>query len=271
MPDEKHDLIEFQNASLKYTRWKGESKILLCFHGFGQDRFAYETIHQSLTGTYTVYSFDAFFHGESKWNRKQESFYPKDWFNFMELFLEKESIKEFEVMGYSMGGKYAMITAQLFPLKIRHVHLLAPDGISTHFSYRFSTYPIVFKRLLKTQIKNPRVFNRLVKLVKATKWMDNYTLRFAETQMDTEFKRAQVYYSWVVLRHFIPDLKKLASQINTHQTTLTFYLGKHDKVISRKEVSRLVNLLDNPEIIEIDSGHSKLIDNLSQFFYRKSS
>ena len=182
----------------------------------------------------------------------------------MTAFFEQEQIENCEVMGFSMGGKFAMITAQLFPEKTEHIHLLAPDGVKTHFSYRFSTYPYLFRKVFKTQIKKPGVFRAIVKLTRSLRLMDNYTLRFAERQMDTEFKRAQVYYSWVIFRHFMPDLKAVARLVNETDTRLTFYLGKYDKVINKKEMQHLVDLLRDYELIEIESGHSRLIEGVSK-------
>ena len=156
-----------------------------------------------------------------------------------------------------------MVTAQVFPNRIQHIHLLAPDGISTHFSYRFSTYPLLFRKLFKSQIKKPAVFKLTTRLVKFLGLLDSYSVRFAETQMDTEEKREQVYYSWVVLRHFFPDLKALASMVNSTDIKLTFYLGKYDRVINKKQIAPLVAKLEMPKIIEINSGHSKMIDSLS--------
>lgn len=264
MSDGRHHFLNQKEASLKYTIWPGGEKILLCFHGFGQDHSVFRSVYEAAKGTYTVYSFDLFFHGESQWHLGEQSLLPAHWFELMQHFFEKEPMEHFEVMGFSMGGKYALITAQLFPNKVGHIHLLAPDGIKTHFSYRFSTYPLLFRKLFKTQIKKPGFFNGLVKFTRSLKLMDNYTLRFAEKQMDTEFKRAQVYYSWVALRHFMPDLNLVADIVNHSQTALTFYLGKYDKVIHRTEIKPLADLLDDYELVEVESGHSRLIEGVSK-------
>lgn len=264
MSDSRHNFITIDKASLKYTIWRGGAKVMLCFHGFGQEHSVFKSVYEVLKETHTVYSFDLFFHGDTKWDRGEKSFYPADWFNFMQTFFEEEKVERFEVMGFSMGGKFALITAQLFPNQTEHLHLLAPDGIKTHFSYRFSTYPLLFRKVFKTQIKNPSVFKGIVNLIRKLRLMNNYTLRFAETQMNTEFKRAQVYYSWVIFRHFMPDLRKVADLVNNSPTQLTFYLGKFDKVINKKEMQHLINLLQDYELKEIDSGHSKLIEAVSK-------
>ncbi|PIQ48827.1 MAG: hypothetical protein COW03_07920 [Cytophagales bacterium CG12_big_fil_rev_8_21_14_0_65_40_12] len=263
MSDKRHQNITILNRSLKYSIWPGGKQKILCFHGFGQDRYSYEKICEAMKETHTVYSFDLPYHGETRFPKVEKTLLPADWLEFMTSFFEKEQIEDFEAMGYSMGGKYAMITAQLFPEQIKKLHLIAPDGITTHFSYKFTTYPFLFRKLFKTQIENPWVFKALVKTLRSLKIMNNYTLRFAESQMDTEFKRSQVYYSWVNLRHFLPKLKTLATQLNEHQTPTYFYIGKHDKVIDSKTVAPLHQLLPKSKMLILDSGHSQLVNSVA--------
>ncbi|KYG73190.1 alpha/beta fold hydrolase [Roseivirga echinicomitans] len=270
MLNETHRNITINHCSLNYTIWNGGENVMLCFHGFGLDHSSFKIVWESLKETHTIYSFDLPYHGTSEFPRNEQTLLRKDWLEFMEKFLADEHINRFEVMGYSMGGKYAMITAELFPDKIKHLHLIAPDGITTHFSYRFSTYPFLFRKLFKTQIESPWFFKALVKTLRTLKTMNNYSLRFAESQMDTEFKRSQVYHSWVNLRHFLPNLNSLAAQINEHHTPTTFYIGKHDKVIGTKTIEPLHKLLPNSELVMLESGHSNLLTSIAKHLELKN-
>jgi len=234
MSDSRHKILHTKAVSLKYTIWSGGPMPLLCFHGFGQDHSIFQSVSDALKGTHTVYAFDLPFHGESEWHAGDKSFMPEDWFKVMEDFFMQEPMERFEVMGYSMGGKYAMVTAQLFQDRVAHLRLLAPDGITTHFSYRYSTLFFPLRRLFKAQIEKPTIFRSIVSFSRTFKLQDNYTLKFAENQMDTEFKRFQVYHTWVALRHFMPDLQKVSLSANSPASQLTFYLGVHDKIINKK-------------------------------------
>uniref|UniRef100_UPI0040478DBE alpha/beta fold hydrolase n=1 Tax=Roseivirga sp. TaxID=1964215 RepID=UPI0040478DBE len=260
----RHQNITISGCTLEYSIWPGGKQKILCFHGFGQNRYSYKKVCEALKETHTVYSFDLPFHGKTNFPKSEKTLLPNDWLAFMTAFFEKEQTEDFEALGYSMGGKYAMITAQLFPAQIKHLHLVAPDGITTHFSYKFTTYPFLFRKLFKTQIENPWVFKALVKALRTFKIMNNYSLRFAESQMDTEFKRSQVYYSWVNLRHFLPNLKALAVQLNEQQTPVTFYIGRHDKVIDSKTIEPLHQLLPNSELLVLESGHSNLLTSVAK-------
>ncbi len=266
MSANRHSFLHTKEVSLKYTIWPGGATPLLCFHGFGQDHSVFMPVSEVLKETHTLYSFDLPFHGESKWHAGDYALQPADWHKVLQQFLAEENLESFEVMGYSMGGKYAMITAQLFPDRISHLRLLAPDGITTHFSYRYSHVFFPFRGILKAQIKKPTLFRGMVSLSRTFRLQDNYTLKFAENQMDTEFKRSQVYHSWVALRHFMPDLEKVAKAVQEPYSQLSFYLGIHDKIINKKEVKPLMELVPHHQLIELDSGHSKLVEVVSRNF-----
>jgi len=47
----------------------------------------------------------------------------------MMRFLGKEKIELFAVVGFSLGGKFALATLEAFTDKVTKVVLLAPDGI----------------------------------------------------------------------------------------------------------------------------------------------
>ncbi|MFT6826868.1 MAG: pimeloyl-ACP methyl ester carboxylesterase [Roseivirga sp.] len=270
MSNIRHQNITISGYTLEYSIWPGGKQKLLCFHGFGQDRFSYQKVCEAVKETHTVYCFDLPFHGKSNFPKSEKTLVPNDWLEFLNAFFEKEQIADFEAMGYSMGGKYAMITAQLFPKQIKHLHLIAPDGITTHFSYKFTTYPFLFRKLFKTQIENPWVFKAVVKTIRVFKLMNNYTLKFAESQMDTEVKRSQVYHSWVNLRHFLPNLKSLAAQLNEDKTATTFYIGRHDKVIDSKTIEPLHQLLPYSELVMLESGHSNLLNSVASYLETKN-
>jgi pimeloyl-ACP methyl ester carboxylesterase len=266
-----HKKITISDHTLEYSIFKGGQQILLCFHGFGQDRMAYKKLYDVLKITHTIYSFDLPYHGTTQFPKTEETLVPGAWLEYLQAFLKEERLDKFEVMGYSMGGKYAMITTQLLPKRVEHLHLISPDGITTHFSYKFTTYPYLFRKLFKTQIEKPWVFKMVVRTIRGFKLMNNYTLKFAESQMDTEFKRAQVYYSWVNLRHFLPNLKRLAQLIEQENIITTFYLGKHDKVINLATIKPLLDLLPQSELTLLESGHTHLIEAVAHQFEKSTN
>lgn len=111
---------------------KNGNRPLLMFHGYGQDASVFKHIEG--------YSIELFFHGNSIWNKGEEPLEKSEWKDIIDEFLNKNNITTFSVLGFSMGGKFALATLEAFPGRVKEIILLAPDGVQTinfHFAFVF--------------------------------------------------------------------------------------------------------------------------------------
>ena len=253
------DHIKYGANKLYYsTAGKGKMP-LLAFHGFGQSKEFYETFSTLLEDTYKVYAFDIFFHGHSEWRNRDRALEKQNWEEILRQFLAKHQITEFAVCGYSMGGKFALASLELFPRRISQLILIAPDGIKTLFWYSLATYPTAFRRFFRAMIVKPKYFYHLLKFTKKLGIVDKSLLKFANTQMNTREKRRRVYLSWVVFRQFKFDLKLIAFLINQHKIPTLMFTGKYDKIITADNMMDLLQHVKEYEHIILEAGHNTLI------------
>jgi pimeloyl-ACP methyl ester carboxylesterase len=250
-----------QGSSLFYHKTGHGRKILLLFHGFGQDHTAFVPLAENLKDQYTCYIFDLYFHGDSQWNNDERPLEKSEWKEILQHFMDEHRIDSFSVAGFSLGGKLALATVEAFSEKISSIVLIAPDGIKTSFWYSLATYPFAFRSIFRSIIYHPEIFTSLIRFFQSTGLMDRGLLRFAESQMNTEAKRKKVYYSWVVLRHLTFDMKKIASVINKQNINTIFIAGKYDKVIKAENLSRLSRHLNTHKTLIVESGHSHLVQH----------
>jgi pimeloyl-ACP methyl ester carboxylesterase len=255
------------NASnLHYATTGNGNKHLLVFHGFGQDMSVFEFFARSLARQYTFYVFDLYFHGKSTWGLAEKTLTKEEWKKTLTLFLNENNIASFSVAGFSLGGKFALATLELFPEKTKEIFLIAPDGIKTSFWYSLATYPIMFRKFFKSMILHPNRFLSLVQWLNKTGVVDQGLIRFAEYQMNSEEKRSRVYYSWVVFRHLQFNLSQIASLINQHNIKLTLIVGKYDKVITPKNMTSFLKKIKTYRFEILESGHSGLINQSLPYF-----
>ncbi|MEI9918296.1 MAG: alpha/beta hydrolase [Bacteroidota bacterium] len=229
---------------LSYT--KTGNKPLLMFHGYGQDA----SVFKGIDG----YSFDLFFHGKSVWTKDEAPLEKSEWKEMISEFLIKNNIDTFSVLGFSMGGKFALATLEAFPDRVKEIILIAPDGIKTSFWYSLATYPIALRNVFKSMINNHPRFLRIAIASKKLGLIDKGVLRFVETQMDSEEKRKRVYYSWVVFRHLKFDINKIKRLIDDNHIRLRLYIGRYDKVIKAKDMKRLTSKIEI-----LDAGHNDIL------------
>lgn len=252
--------LRYKDSSLHYTSMGSGAKVLLIFHGFGQDHKVFRSLTESLSGIYTIYLFDLYFHGKSEWGYGEAPLEKEHWQETVQQFLTENSIEKFCLAGFSLGAKFVLATLESFPTKTEEVFLLAPDGIKTSFWYSLATYPVVFRKIFKSMIRHHGRFMAIVNGLNFLGLMDKGLIRFAAHQMNTEEKRSRVYYSWVVFRRLDSNLERIAAMINTHKIPVTLITGKYDKVIKSENMEGLVKRLNTCRTIIAESGHNGLIE-----------
>lgn len=250
--------ISYEGSTLIFHKYGQGLKSILLFHGFGQDHKAFHSWIVALENEYTLYAFDLFFHGESRWV-KSEALEKKDWKEIISLLLQKEGITKFDLAGFSMGGKFVLATLEAFPEKTENIYLLAPDGIKTNFWYSLATYPTAFRKLFKSMINRPQRFKAIENFAVKVGLIDKGIVRFIESQMDTPEKRSRVYYAWVVFRHLKFDMKEIANIINSNKIKTTVIVGKYDKIITTKNMYHLLKKLDHYKLEILETGHNGVI------------
>ena len=251
----KHPL----GAQLHYRKFGHGERILLAFHGFGQDHSYYQIMAELLGQKFTVFSFDLFYHGRSFWHHNETPLTKNFWKELMGQFLTDQKIEHFSLAGFSMGGKFVLGTLEAFPHSVEEVLFIAPDGIKTSMWYSLATYPGALQNLFRSFIVRPQGFVRLVEWMHRLKVVDKGILKFARTQMRTTKQRRRVFYSWTVFKPLQFDMKHIAGLINQHHIGVKMYLGKHDKIMTEQNMRKLLDRLEDYELHILDKGHNSLI------------
>jgi pimeloyl-ACP methyl ester carboxylesterase len=261
--------IESDNYKLFYEKNGTAPSALLLFHGFGQDHRAFDVLKEAFSDRFTLYSFDLFFHGQSEWLAEEEPLEKDFWKVIITQFLNENKIEKFSVLGFSMGGKFALATLELFPQQVSEIILLAPDGIKTNFWYSLATYPLAFRKIFKSLISHHERFLTIATLALQLKLIDRGVLRFVESQMNTTEKRKRVYYSWVVLRHFQFNLTSMADLINTNQINVQLLIGRYDKIITATNMMPFARKIPHLQFEIIEAGHNDLIQKSISYLRKK--
>ncbi len=152
-------ILYYQDSKLHYEKSGTGSQVLLAFHGFGQDKSYFDELIKIWSDTYTIYTFDIYFHGESFWpNGKERPLTKADWQAIIKAFVIQEDITRFSLVGFSMGGKFVLATLENFADHVNEVTLIAPDGIKTSFWYSLATYPLFFRKIFENIIHQPKPY-----------------------------------------------------------------------------------------------------------------
>ena len=115
-------------------------------------------------------------------------------------------------------------------------------------------------------ITHPGRLAVIIRFLESLGLMDKGLIRFVEHQMNTPEKRRRVYYSWVVFRRLVVDIKIIAGLLNHYSIPVTLIIGKYDKVIKAKNMNRLLKRLKSFRLEIVESGHNGLIRESAKYF-----
>ncbi len=208
---------------------------LIAFHGFGQHAGIWRVFEDVLSDKYTVYAFEHFHHGRSSYppnKRKSAPFSPDTWRALMDSFLAQQGIDTFSLMGYSLGGKTALQTLEMFPERVNRLVLPAPDGVIESGWYRFVSRNPAGEFLYKSFINKPEVLFGVMKGMAKLGVVSEKEYKFATGQLDSEEKRKLVYYTWRSYALLRPHLGAIKQTINRRRIPAHILTGKHDTVLN---------------------------------------
>lgn len=256
--------IEYKGAVVHYAVYPGGPKTLLAFHGFGQSFSYFSPVAHALESDYTVYSIDLFYHGQSIWPDSNKPVTKEFWKEFIGVFMNENRIEEFSLAGFSLGGKFVLATFEAFPERTKSILFIAPDGIRTSFWYSLATYPAWARKFFQRIIEKPDPFFKLLNTMRKLQVVDEGIIRFAHYQMGSKNQREKVYHTWVMSRELKFDMAQIARLINQHEVKISMYLGRYDKLMTQKGMTKLLKNVKKYDLQVLETGHTMLIDKVAR-------
>jgi pimeloyl-ACP methyl ester carboxylesterase len=257
--------VELEKARLHYQRYGQGERVILAFHGYGQDSGHFAPVAEALRPSCSIFAFDLFFHGKSKLPKSKTPLQKGFLADLIRQFLLEKQIGRFSVMAFSMGGKFALSLIESFAGQIDQVLLVAPDGIKTNFWYNLATYPGWMQGLFKRTVLRPAPFFRFVSFLDRHKIVDKGLLRFANWHMESTPKRLRIYRSWMGFSQLTFDIRKIVRLINENQIQLLLFLGEFDQVIPQRSLQVFIKALETGRVISLKTGHTYLLYDVAAY------
>ncbi|WP_234736257.1 alpha/beta hydrolase [Tellurirhabdus bombi] len=237
---------------------------LLAFHGIGQDHRAFKPLAQELAGRYAIYAFDLFFHGAQTSKIADGVLTKQAYRQIIQSFLQDYQIEQFSVIGFSMGGRFALATAEAFPDQTNELILLAPDGITISPWYTLATSTLSGRRVFRYFLNHMPLLHRVGQFFLSLGVINRSALKFAENTLATTEQRELVYNSWVYFREMQFNHRKLSTTFNQRSMRLRFYAGYFDQILPVSFLFPLTRHLHAYELTVLKTGHNRLIEKVAK-------
>jgi pimeloyl-ACP methyl ester carboxylesterase len=263
------EFLETSFGHLAYQKYGKGKTVYLLFHGFGQTMKAFDPFLCTRKDTECYLVFDLFYHGQSSWKSIQQQLTKEIWRKIILQLMEKENFEKFHLIGYSMGGKFSLVTFELFPCHVQSMLLMAPDGIKTGFWYNMATFPGILNRIFKHVVFHPERFFKTMDILNRLGILESSITKFVKSQMNTRTKRAQVYFTWNVFKPLRPDLGMIIKLIRINQIPVSLVTGKYDKMVTTKNLQKFSSKISHIKNIELECGHNTLIEETVAYLNTK--
>lgn len=261
--------METSWGRLFYEQMGEGPEVFLVFHGFGQSHLDMLPFARLIQPGQRFLFFDLFFHGKSSWHDTSVLLTKGIWSKIVQEVSTQEGFTDFHLVGYSMGGKFSLLTFELFPEQVKSLILLAPDGIKTGLFYNLNSYPVYIHPFFKGLIFSPQRFFGIMDGLHSVGIMETSLIKFVKTQMQTRSKRAQVYLTWKVFGNIQLSLGKIIQLARTKKTPIQLFTGKYDKMVTAANLSRFSSKIPHLKAVSLPVGHGKLIEAAVEFLSKK--
>ena len=250
--------LEKEKVRLAYKKIGKGNKIMLLFHGYGQDCHCWGVIEENLKEEYTFFCFDLPFHGETMIGNPTK--------NSLEIslkeFLKQNNITDFSVLGFSLGARLALFCAEISPQNIQHIFLLAPDGIKNNFWFNLATRFWFSNALFSAFLAHQKLFMKFGKILTTIGLLDNAVLNFVQNQTNSQEKLKKIHQTWLFFAK-IPSistkeiLKNIANKKSSNKKYLSIFLAQNDIFITQEDTEEKLQNIDF-DIFTLDCNHFKL-------------
>lgn len=252
----------YNELSLEYIQFGSGPIPLLAFHGFGRHASDFEVFEQEFSKKYTIYAFNLFHHGNSIYPEhriEHDSVSKTELKALFQNFLNEKSIETFSVMGYSLGGKIALMFPEFFPNELKEVWLFAPDGVKMNFWYFVASKTFIGRKIYKYFLNHPQLFYSMVDNLNSVGVLNDKLKKFALNNMNEKEKRELVYRVWLTFKETNPNMNVVIRNILNQNIQVYQYFGKNDKVITPnlgRWFSAKINQKENYHVLRM--GHNLL-------------
>jgi len=257
-------------GKIHYYKYGSGNRPMLAFHGYGMTGRQFEVLQKSVLTQYQVYSFDHFFHGETKldnWTEQQIlQGAPKALLqHYLEAWFAKYGRQRISLMAYSIGANIALVLLEKYAEWIDEVILMAPDGLSVYKGFNFLMHKPLGQYLFKKVTKNKWLAPGVLKTLRKIRFIDSSLYKIAYSEMDTEQKRLDVYYTLNLIKRLQPDVDKITALINQHYIKCRLIFGQYDMLFPRSSAASFIGKLNNPDVHEVPLGHWLVTDKLDEY------
>lgn len=253
-------ILKYNNNEVHCLRMGKGSKLLIAFHGFGNDAAIFKPLAALLQDEYTLVSIDLPGHGLTRWTDRY--FRKKDLMAIVQGIKNDFGADKFSLIGYSLGGRVCLNIAEQQPNWIDKLVLLAADGLEKNFWYQVATRNPIGKVIFRNMMQQPEQWLNRVDFLRRYKIIDESRFKFARVNLTDKNVRHQLSYVWPVTSKLMVNIAAVKWNLNKYKIETHVFMGKHDRIFPPIQGERFIRNLKQARLTILDTGHNLLEPSL---------
>jgi pimeloyl-ACP methyl ester carboxylesterase len=244
--------ISAGSGKLHYQTIGNGKKIIVAFHGYGEQASVYNVFGPYLGQQYTILSFDLPFHGNSAWSTDHLTH------DCLKVLIEevtvRYSVDKVTLVGYSIGARVCLAAMYASPLRVDTMLLMAADGLILNRFYQFATRTFMGRWLFRTLLRGD-IIVLLLHWCHKLHIVPNALYRMAIHSVGTAARRTQLLQAWPCLQTLAHKPAHLRHTIQQNGIRVYLYMGAKDKILPPALAYKFANGLPTIQLHILDRGH----------------
>ncbi|WP_342631236.1 alpha/beta hydrolase [Marinobacter alkaliphilus] len=249
--------VSIGELDIAYLRSKEavEGDTLVLIHGFGANKDNWTRLAKEFKGEFNVYAIDLPGHGDSS-KPLDIGYRFEDQVNYLNQILEELGVKQFHMMGNSMGGAITALYAATHPDQIQTAVLFDPAGI---FEYESELVDRVLDGDNPLIPKKEGDFGRLLDFALEKRPFVPWPIfDVMEEKAIANREVNEVIFAAIRDTGFEPDFRDAITRI---EAPVLVVWGKLDRVIDYRNADVFVDAIPNARKVLLDDiGHAPMVE-----------
>jgi len=258
-------ILEYQAHQVHYYQYGQGEALAIALHGFADKGSLFAHLEDSVENYYTILALDLPFHGETDW--QDDVYTPQDVANIVELLLKKQRHSTCALMCHSMGGRLVLGSLELLIDKIEVIYFFATAGMQYTFTASNFWWPFWLRKRSKNRFIHSDFLMKAFGAFHRLGLMNRATYLVFKMQLDLPRRRARLLKTWMAMSYFPMRMQQRHIRLlNKKQLPAYFFFGKKDRITPVKKAHKIVEQLDNAELIITEGNHFFVKDKLPPAF-----
>jgi pimeloyl-ACP methyl ester carboxylesterase len=245
--------LSLGNDQLHYLKTGTGKRVLLAFHGYGNDASIFKPIEEYLVHQFIILSFDLPYHGKSVWSDAPLT--QKDLLQMVDIVKKQYDVEKVSLLGYSLGGRVCLNAIEIAPESIDKVTLLATDGLVQNHYYSFFTNNYFGKKMFRNMLEKPARYFKVMDWFKKLHLVHPSRHKFAMHSLSTPEARNLLLKVWPAMSKLIPSPSRLRNVIAKNRIPVVLFMGVNDKIMPPRLGAQFKAGLDTVQLHILNRGH----------------